>query len=51
MWFIRKNLILKKVTDENKNMNISRACKYISTGRLQNNVSSNNSEISLMKNA
>ena len=40
-----KNLILKKSADENKNMNNSLACKKISTGRLQNNVSFNNSEI------
>ena len=31
--------------DENKNMNNFLACKQISTGRLQNNVSLNNSEI------
>ena len=36
---------LRKSADENKNMNNSLACKYISTGRLQNNVSFNNSEI------
>ena len=44
-----KNLILKKVSrksaDENKNMNNSLACKYISRGRLQTYVSFNNSEI------
>ena len=30
--------------DDNKNMNNSLACKYISTGRLQKNVVLNNSE-------
>ena len=35
----------RKSADENKNMNNSLACKYISTGRLQNNVSFNNREI------
>ena len=35
----------RKSADENKNMNNSLACKYISTGRLQNNVLFNNSEI------
>ena len=38
-WFWRNS------ADENKNMNNSLACKYISAGRLQNNVSFNNSEI------
>ena len=34
--------------DENKNMNNSLACKKISTGRLQNNVLLNNTELFLM---
>ena len=40
-----KTWFWRKTADENKNMNYSLACKYISTGRLQNNVSFNKSEI------
>ena len=40
-----KTYFWRKPADENKNMNNSLACKQISTGRLQNNVSFYNSEI------
>ena len=40
-----KTLFWRNSADEIKNMNNSLACKYISTGRLQNKVSFNNSEI------
>ena len=42
---ILKNYFWRKSADENKNMNNSLACKQISTGRLQKNVSFTNSEI------
>ena len=45
MVYFKKTYFRRKSADEHKNMNNSLACKYISTGRLQNNVSFNNSEI------
>ena len=47
-----KTLFWRKSADQNKNMNNSLACKKISTGRLQKNVSLNTSEVfSYEKNA
>ena len=45
MVYLKKTQFRRKSADENKNMNNSLACKYISTEHLQNNVSLNNSEI------
>ena len=45
VFFFLKNNFEESQQTKIKKMNNSLACKYISTGRLQNNVSFNNSEI------